>query len=69
MGGTVNAWELLPLIRELFSRHPEYRYHAAWELQWLLYALNYTDELEDEAEIAAAVDVVRTCHPQGRPAA
>jgi hypothetical protein len=35
----------------------------------LLYALNYTDELEDEAEIAAAVDVVRTCHPQGRPAA
>ena len=62
MGGTVNAWELLPLIRELFSRHPEYRYHAAWELQWLLYALGYTNELEDEAEIAAAVEVALKRH-------
>jgi hypothetical protein len=65
----VNAWELLPLIRELFSRRPEYRYHAAWELQWLLFALNYTDELEDEAEIAAAVEVARDDYPQWRPAA
>jgi hypothetical protein len=65
----VNTWELLPLVRELFSRHPEYRYHAAWELQWLLFALNCSDELEDEAEIAAAVEVARTDYPQWRPAA
>jgi hypothetical protein len=65
----VNAWELLPLVRELFSRHPEYRYHAAWELQWLLFALNYSDELEDEADIGAAVEVVRPRYPQWRPAA
>ena len=65
----MNAWELLPLIRELFSRHPEYRYHAAWELQWLLFALHYSDELEDEGEIAAAVEVARDDYPQWRPAA
>jgi hypothetical protein len=68
VGGAVNAWELLPLIRELFSRHPEYRYHAAWELQWLLYALNYTDELEDEAEIAVAVEVARSDWPEWKAA-
>ena len=64
----MNAWELLPPIRELFSRHPEYRYHAVWELQWILYALHYSDELEDEAEIAAAVEVARCDRPQWRAA-
>ena len=64
----MNAWELLPLIRELFSCHPEYRYHAAWELQWLLFALNYSDELEDETEIGAAVKVPRGDWPQWRAA-
>jgi hypothetical protein len=49
--------ELMPLIRELFSRCPEYRYHEPWELQWLLYALNYTDELADGGEIEDAVEV------------
>jgi hypothetical protein len=56
----LNAWELLPLIRELFSRSPEYRYREAWELQWLLFSLNYTDRLEDEREIEAARDVALT---------
>jgi hypothetical protein len=65
----VSARELLPLIRQLFSRHPEYRYHAAWELQWLLFALGYTDDLADEGEIAAAVEVARGDYPQWRPAA
>ena len=35
----------------------------------MLYALNYTDELENEAEIAAAVEVARGDYPQWRPAA
>jgi hypothetical protein len=47
--------ELLPLVRELFSRNPENRYLQPWELQTLLWTLGYTDELEDEGEIAAAV--------------
>jgi hypothetical protein len=64
----VSAWELLPLIRELFSRHPEYRYHAAWELQWLLFALGYVDDLVPEAEISAAAEVAREDWPQGRAA-
>jgi hypothetical protein len=60
----VSAAELLPLIRELFSRSPEYRHHASWELQWILFSLNYTDSLEDENEIAAAADVARQDDPE-----
>jgi hypothetical protein len=56
----VNAVQLLPLVRELYSRRPETRHLMAWELQWLLYALNYTSELEDEAAIEAARDVALT---------
>jgi hypothetical protein len=50
----VNAAELLPLVRELFSRDHEYRDRESWELQWLLFSLRYTDELEDEAEVPLA---------------
>ena len=57
-------------LRDLYSCLPEYRHLQPWELQWVLYALNYTDELEDEAQIAAAVEVARTDWPQWRrPAA
>jgi hypothetical protein len=54
-----DAQELLPLLRELFSRFPEYRYYEAWELQWLLFALGYSNELEDENEIACAAGTAR----------
>jgi hypothetical protein len=67
--GSVGSAELLLAIRDLYSRHPEYFHHEPWELQWLLYALNYTDELEDEGEIAAAAEVARTGWPQWRSAA
>ena len=60
---------LLPALRDLYSRHPEFWYLEPWELQWVLYALNYTDELEDEREISAAVEVARGDYPQWRPAA
>jgi hypothetical protein len=63
----VNAWELLPLIRELFSR-PEYRHHAAWELQHVLFSLGYVEDLAGATEIAAAVEVARTDWPQWRAA-
>jgi hypothetical protein len=53
----LNAAELLPLIRELYSRRPETRCLLAWELRIILWSLNYTDELEDEAAIHAARDV------------
>jgi hypothetical protein len=67
--GSVGSAEFLLAIRDLYSRHPEYFHHEPWELQWLLYALNYTDELEDEGEITAAAEVARTDWPQWRPAA
>ncbi len=60
----MNSAQLLPAIRDLYSRLPEYWHHQPWELQWVLYALNYTDELENEAEIAAAVEVARSDWPQ-----
>jgi hypothetical protein len=53
----VNAAELLPLLRELFSRDAEFTNREAWELAWLLFSLNYTGDLEDEAAIEAARDV------------
>lgn len=56
----MNAAQLLPLLRELYSRRPEARLLAPWELQTLLWSLGYTDELADEHEIAAAAAVART---------
>jgi hypothetical protein len=47
------------MLRELFSRFPAYRHHEAWELQWLLFALGYSNELEDENEIASAAETAR----------
>jgi hypothetical protein len=35
----------------------------------MLYSLNYTDDLADEVEISAAVEVARTDYAQWRPAA
>jgi hypothetical protein len=52
--------DILPMLRDLFSKHPEYRQHKAWELQHVLWNLGYSDELLDEGEIAAAAEVART---------
>jgi hypothetical protein len=60
----VNAGALLPAIRDLCSRHPEYRRLQPWELQHILWSLNYTADLEDEGEIAAAADVARQDWPE-----
>ena len=59
---------LLPAVRDLYRRLPETYHLQPWELQWMLYALNYTDELEDEEEIAQAVEVARPERPQWRAA-
>lgn len=65
----MNAVQLLPLVRELYSRRPETRRFMAWELQWLLYALNYTNKLENEDAIEAARDVALTDYDPDRRAA
>ncbi len=59
---------LLPAVRDLYSRYPEAFYLEPWELQSLLWSLSYTDDLADEAEIAAAVEVARFDWPQWRAA-
>jgi hypothetical protein len=69
VGGALNSAQLLSAIRDLYSRNPEYWHLQPWELQWLLFALGYSDELEDETEIAAAVEVARGDYPQWRTAA
>ena len=51
---------VLAAVRELYSRRPETRYLEPWELQHVLFSLGYTDDLADEAVIAAAIDVART---------
>jgi len=64
----VNATQLLPALRDLYSRLPETYHLQPWELQHILYSLGYTDDLAEEAEIAAAVEVARTDWPQWRAA-
>ncbi len=59
----MSAWQLLPAVRELYSRLPEMYYRQPWELQHVLFSLGYTDGLADEAEIAAAVEVARVDWP------
>ena len=51
---------LLASVREVYSRLPETRYLEPWELQHVLYSLNYTDDLAEEAEITAAAEVAQT---------
>ena len=65
----MNSAQLLPAIRDLYSRLPETYHLEPWELQHLLYSLGYLDDLVDEAEIAAAVVAARGDWPQWRPAA
>jgi hypothetical protein len=60
----VNAAQLLPALRDLYSRLPEMYFNQPRELQSALYLLGYTDDLADEAEIAAAVEVARDDWPQ-----
>jgi hypothetical protein len=49
----VNAAQLLPALRDLYSRLPEMYFRQPWELQHVLFRLGYTADLADEAEIAA----------------
>ena len=54
----MNSAQLLPAIRDLYSRLPETYHLQRWELQWMLFVLkNYTNELEAEDAIADAVAV------------
>ena len=64
----MNATQLLPALRDLYSRLPEMYHRQPWELQHVLYSLGYTDDLADEAEIVAAVEVARGNRPQWRAA-
>jgi hypothetical protein len=59
---------LLPAVRDLYSRLPETYLLEPWEEQHVLFSLGYTDDLADEAEIAAAVEVARDDWPQWRAA-
>jgi len=65
----MNSAQLLPSLRDLYSRLPEMYDLEPWELQSALFVLGYTEDLASEAEIAAAVEVARTDWPRngGRP--
>ena len=60
----MNSAQLLPALRDLYSRLPETYDLQPWELQHVLFSLGYVDDLTDEAEIAAAVEVARQDWPQ-----
>ena len=60
---------LLPAVRDPYSRGPKYRLLEPWELQHVLWSLGYTEDLEDDGEIAAATEVAREDYPGWRRAA
>ena len=60
--------QLLPDVRELYSRLPETRLLEPWELQHVLFSLGYTDDLACEVDIASAVEVARKDWPDLRAA-
>jgi hypothetical protein len=64
----MDSAQLLPAIRDLYSKHPEMYGLEPWELQSALFVLGYTDDLASEAEIAAAVEAARQDWPQWRAA-
>jgi hypothetical protein len=55
-----DSWDVLHMVRDLYSRRPETQDLEPWELQQILWSLGYSDELPNEGEIAAAVEVART---------
>ncbi len=59
---------LLAAVRDLYNRQPEALYLEPWEGQSFLWSLGYTEDLADEAKIAAAVEVARGDWPQWRAA-
>jgi hypothetical protein len=61
--------DLVPVVRELFSMHPECFWYEPWELVDALFSLGYTEDLVDAGEAWAAVEVARGDYPQWRPAA
>jgi hypothetical protein len=64
----VNSAQLLPAIHDLYGRLPEMYYLEPWELQSALFVLGYAQDLADEREIAAAVEVAPSDWPQRRAA-
>jgi hypothetical protein len=64
----MSAWQLLPAIRDLYSRLPETYHLEPWERVHVLYSFGYVDDLADESEIAAAVEVARQDWSQWRAA-
>ena len=49
----MSAAQLLPAIRDLYSRLPEMYFRQPWELQHVLFSLGYVDDLADAAEGSA----------------
>ena len=64
----MNSAQLLPAIRDLYSRRPECFYREPWELQHVLFSLGRVDDLADESEISAEVEVACSDWPQWRAA-
>jgi hypothetical protein len=65
----MNATQLLPAIRYLYSKRPEYSHHEPWEHAHVLFSLRCVEDLASEPEIAAAAEVARGDYPRWRSAA
>jgi hypothetical protein len=64
----MSATQLLPAIRDLCPRLPEYFHHEPWELAHVLFPLGYVEDLAGGPKIDAAVEVARPDRPLWRSA-
>lgn len=55
----MSVGEILAVLRDLYSEHPEMRYLQPWELQPDLFVLGYVAELLNVWEIVAADETAR----------
>jgi hypothetical protein len=55
----MNATQLLPAIRDLYSKRPEYSHHEPWEHAHILFSLGYVEDLAGERRSLRPAAVVR----------
>jgi hypothetical protein len=55
----MNATQLLPAIRDLYSKRPEYSHHEPWEHAHILFSLGYVEDLAGERRSLQLAAVVR----------
>jgi hypothetical protein len=61
--------DVLPMLRDLYSKRPETRCVEPHKFQSVLWSLGYCEDLIPEGKIAAAIEVARTAYDAAKETA